>query len=1095
MNEHEDRLDDEDVAQSEDDRADAEEAPAEEADGPEEALAQLDSDTVRLSQGDLAPTASEPEAGSAAEALEPEAEPEQAGEPEVEAETVAEPESDDEPEAESEVDDEPEAVADVELAGEPETEEAGEPEVEAETVAVSESDDEPEAESEVDDEPEPEAVADVELAGEPETESEAEVDDEAEAEPESVDDVEPAGELEVEPEAEVDDDAEAEPEPDDEAEPEPDDEAEPELDDAEQVGEPEAEEAGEVEAAVGAEPVIVLPAAIPPASRVRPDPEPEPEPEPAAEAEPEAVDDAEQAGEPEAEVADEPEPEADAETEAESVADAEQAGEVEAAVGAEPVIVLPAAIPPASRVRPDPEPVPEPEPEPEPVPVADTQAQETAGRAQESEQETDEAPGVAPGAPTGLLGAEPEASVSPEAPATVKAATPEKTAKATRAAAATGILHRMRRMPRGRLAAVAAAGLLVLVWGGAAWATTLSTSAGATVSGVDVGGMSAQEAQAAVETAMTASLSQPVTVTVTDSSDQLVPAESGVAVDAAASVKQLTGFTLNPVTIVQRLTGPEVEAVTVVDDKALTAALNDRLPTLSDGTVDATVTLDGTTPVVTQATAGTGLDVEASVSALTQDWPLGESSIALQEGVAVPAITDEDASTFVEGTLTPLLSGDLTITATGTSVESKAATKDLVLTPEQVAAVLTISAEGGDLSAVLDSEALHAAVVGAMGEIEVPAQDATWTIDGTAAGAATATPQYVAPSSGEGVDMAALTASLIEAGRTGTTTSQRTVPLPITVLEPTNTTPQDQWGITEVVGEYSTPFTSEYARDQNLTRGAELMNGQVVMPGETFSVNDALGEVDAEHGFVAAGVISNGEHVDAMGGGLSQIGTTMFNAGFEAGMDDVEHHPHSYWFERYPAGREATIWTGEKDVKFANSTPYPVLIQAWVADGRVHARIWSTHYYDVTITSGEPYNYRPVQTVTRTAGPNCTPYGGGSAGFDIVVTRTRTAPDKTVPDDVLETSYSADNVVLCVSTASAPSDTSTSSGTAAAPEPATQEQTTTTQEQTTTSQVPEAAASDQSGSSPAEPAPSEPAAPTLETITGARAEAAASADN
>ena len=941
MNEHEDRLDDEDVAQSEDGRADAEEAPAEGADGPEEALAQLDSDTVRLSQGDLAPTDSEPEvepeAGSdpAAEALETEAEPEQAGEPEVEAETVAEAETDDEAEAK------PEAVTDAEA--------------------------------------EPEAVVDVELAGEPEveaeTESETEVDDEAEAEPESVDD-------------------------DAEAEPEADDEAEPEVDDAEQAGEPEAEEAGEVEAAVSAEPVIVLPAAIPPASRVRPDPEP----------------------------------------------------------------VL------------------------EPEPVADTQAQE-------SEQEADEAPGVAPGAPTGILGAEPEASVSSEAPATVKAATPEKTAKATRAAAATGILHRMRRMPRGRLAAVAAAGLLVLVWGGAAWATTLSTSAGATISGVDVGGMSAQEAQAAVETAVTASLSQPVTVTVTDSSDQLVPAESGVAVDAAASVKQLTGFTLNPVTIVQRLTGPEVEAVTVVDDKALTAALNDRLPTLSDGTVDATVTLEGTTPVVTQATAGTGLDVEASVSALTQDWPLGESSIALQEGVAVPAITDEDASTFVEGTLSPLLSGDLTITATGTSVESKAATKDLVLTPEQVAAVLTISAEGGDLSAVLDSEALHAAVVGAMGEIEVPAQDATWTIDGTAAGAATATPQYVAPYSGEGVDMAALTASLIEAGRTGTTTSQRTVPLPITVLEPTNTTPQDEWGITEVVGEYSTPFTSEYARDQNLARGAELMNGQVVMPGATFSVNDALGEVDAEHGFVAAGVISNGEHVDAMGGGLSQIGTTMFNAGFEAGMDDVEHHPHSYWFERYPAGREATIWTGEKDVKFANSTPYPVLIQAWVADGRVHARIWSTHYYDVTITSGEPYNYRPVQTVTRTAGPNCTPYGGGSAGFDIVVTRTRTAPDKTVPDDVLETSYSADNVVLCVSTASAPSDTSTSSSTAAAPEPTTQEQTTTTQEQTTTSQVPEAAASDQSGSSPAEPAPSEPAAPTLETITGARADAAASADN
>ena len=139
----------------------------------------------------------------------------------------------------------------------------------------------------------------------------------------------------------------------------------------------------------------------------------------------------------------------------------------------------------------------------------------------------------------------------------------------------------------------------------------------------------------------------------------------------------------------------------------------------------------------------------------------------------------------------------------------------------------------------------------------------------------------------------------------------------------------------------------------------------------------------------------------------------MFNVGFEAGMDDIEHHPHSYYFDRYPAGREATLWTGQKDVKFANSTPYAALIQAWVADGEVHTRIWSTHYYDVSITSSERYNYRPVQTITRPAGAGCQAYSGGNPGFDITVTRTRTAPDKAVPDDVLTTTYDADNNIAC----------------------------------------------------------------------------------
>ena len=608
---------------------------------------------------------------------------------------------------------------------------------------------------------------------------------------------------------------------------------------------------------------------------------------------------------------------------------------------------------------------------------------------------------------------EPVAAVEPvDAPADL-AALPAVTAGAPAGAAPVAAVEPSSRDRRrlGTLLGVGA-GLLLLLWGGTAAATTQHIFSGSTVSGVDVGGMSTEQAQQAVTDALSAQLDEAVTVSVPgdDShitvSDTLVPAQSGVSLDAAASVDALTSFTLNPVTIIDRLTGTEVQAVTAVDTEALTAALNSRLSTLSQGTIDATVTLDGATPVLTPSVAGTGVDVAASVDRLRSGWPLGQQTVELVSGTTEPAVTDAEAQALIDDVLTPLLASDITVTAAGTEVADKAQA-DAVLTPAEIASTVSIVDEAGTLSAHLTPNLLHDAVVADMGSaVETAPADATFTIEGSAAG----TPVFVPGNSGVGIDSEALATAVLEA-RDG----QRRVTLPVTVTEPDHNEPEAQWGITQVVGEYATPFYYDPVRTQNLTAGTAAINGTVVMPGETFSLTEALGPVDAEHGFAAAGVYTNGVHSNAMGGGLSQVATTVFNAGFEAGMDDVEHHPHSVWFTRYPAGREATLWTGVLDVKWTNSTPYAVLVNAWVSDGEVHVRLWSTHYYDVSISSSEHTAYRPVRTETSNA-PGCEPYEGGQAGFDVTVTRSRTAPDGTRPaDDVLTTSYAADNALVCTS--------------------------------------------------------------------------------
>ncbi|WP_103063457.1 VanW family protein [Actinomyces qiguomingii] len=549
---------------------------------------------------------------------------------------------------------------------------------------------------------------------------------------------------------------------------------------------------------------------------------------------------------------------------------------------------------------------------------------------------------------------------------------------------------------------------LVIAWLGLAWATTRTLAPGSSVAGVDVSGMTRAQAVAAVDAAIVAQLNRPVTLTVDDATDTLIPAQSGVSVDAAASVDLLTGPTLNPITLVRRLAGTGVDAVVRVDADALTTALNSRLDTLATGTADAVVALEGTTPVLIPGSVGAGLDVAVSVTALAETWPLGADSIALASGTANPAVTDADAEEFIDNVLTPLLSADITVNAAGTGTD---ATGVSILTPEALAAMAAITAPDGILTVTLDAEALHDVVIADLGEgLETPATDATWSVDGDPATAADATPVFHAATTGTGIDPDALTDAVLAAGANAN--GERTATATVTVLQPAVATPKEEWGIAEIVGEYSTPYVSQYGRDQNLQRGTEMINGTLVAPGETFSTTDALGPVDLDNGYTYAGVVADGQHIDAMGGGLSQVGTTVFNAGFEAGMDDVEHWPHTYWFTRYPAGREATIWTGVKDVKWRNSTPYTVLVQAWAGDGEVHVRLWSTPYYEVAITEGEHTNYRAYGTQYQ-SGPGCEPYGGGTQGFDVTVTRTRSHDGERLPDDVLTTAYDSDNPVVC----------------------------------------------------------------------------------
>ena len=147
------------------------------------------------------------------------------------------------------------------------------------------------------------------------------------------------------------------------------------------------------------------------------------------------------------------------------------------------------------------------------------------------------------------------------------------------------------------------------------------------------------------------------------------------------------------------------------------------------------------------------------------------------------------------------------------------------------------------------------------------------------------------------------------------------------------------------VSTFTTFYTPGQDRNVNIQTIANASDGVVVAPGATFSLNGHVGQRTTAKGYVAAGAIINGEIYCCdspvnIGGGTSQFATTLFNAVFFGGYEDVYHRPHSIYFSRYPMGREATLgWTGP-DVKFRNDTSTPLMIDTSHTRDSVTVDFW-----------------------------------------------------------------------------------------------------------------------------------------------------------
>ena len=152
------------------------------------------------------------------------------------------------------------------------------------------------------------------------------------------------------------------------------------------------------------------------------------------------------------------------------------------------------------------------------------------------------------------------------------------------------------------------------------------------------------------------------------------------------------------------------------------------------------------------------------------------------------------------------------------------------------------------------------------------------------------------------------------------------------------------------LSEAHTPHTWDNDRTTNLKLACEAIDGTILMPGETFSFNETVGQRTPEKGYREATIYaSGGVSKPETGGGVCQVASSIYYAVLQADLETVERHTHMFLVTYVPQGMDAAIYWGSLDYKFRNSSPYPIKIEANVSDGMVHIYLRGKEWKDYRV--------------------------------------------------------------------------------------------------------------------------------------------------
>lgn len=525
---------------------------------------------------------------------------------------------------------------------------------------------------------------------------------------------------------------------------------------------------------------------------------------------------------------------------------------------------------------------------------------------------------------------------------------------------------------------------------------------GTTIGGVDVGGMDEEEARAELEREAAARSAQPIALTTAAGSitttgvelraSPLLDEALAAALDASSTDRVLARIGLRD--------GPRLELLYRLAPIRAAQLANRIDRRFGDPPRDARVEVSDDAIRVVEARGGTAVDRRALRRGL-RTLPERVSLSIVETGPVVTTGEAEAAAATIERLLE-------------TTRRVRSGEAEATLTPQRLRALVRTERADGRLAVSLDPKGLGASLRIRLGADEIPAREATFAVDGGRA-------RVVPSKPGRTLDLEGISRSL-------TSNLESTVHRARFVASaPTFTTEQaEALGIEELVSEFTTYYQCCQPRVTNIQRAAELLDGTIVRPRTAFSLNEALGKRTVENGFVSAPQIFAGRLEDAVGGGISQIATTLYNAAFFAGVKLVAHQAHQFYISRYPMGREATVSWGGPELIFRNDWPAAILMKLTATDSGITVRFYSRKLgRRVETTTGEPYAYVAPRTITVSssalpAGTTSTVQSAGASGFTVQYTRKVYEGPKLVKDERYTVRYDAQNAIVEVGTKKKP---------------------------------------------------------------------------
>jgi len=502
---------------------------------------------------------------------------------------------------------------------------------------------------------------------------------------------------------------------------------------------------------------------------------------------------------------------------------------------------------------------------------------------------------------------------------------------------------------------------------------------GVTVAGVDVGGMSKADAEVKLRETLEPRLTRPVEVRAGDVRTVLDPTQSGLGIDWPATLEQAGAQPFSPVDrITSFFTTREVGVATNARSQVLAEAVHSLAGTqLNHGPTEGGIAFEairdsdgGIRASAVEPRQGQQLaDLDSAIETIESGW-LNPAGIEVAMLVAPVKATSEGVHAALDQIVNPAIAAPITVRGEG---------RDAVLKPDDIGGAFLFTAlHSGALEVRVDQAKLQQALAPQLAETEKPGRDAVFEFAG---GVPTVVPSEQARKVSWDKTLKPYPDVVKQAGA-------REITAVYDLEDPSFTTDAaNALGITEVIGEFTTSGLGGAAAT-NVRAAASKVDGALVKPGETFSLNDRLGSLSGG-GFVRAPVYEDGTGDSVAGGGVSQLTTTLYNAAYLAGMQDGGHTAHSYYLDRYPFARDAVTLADDGsivDMRFVNDGNTGAVVQTAAGGSSVTVKIWGTKRFRVESDTGTPTNV--TSPPAEVGPPGCASFPG-IAGFTASDTRIR----------------------------------------------------------------------------------------------------------